>query len=103
MAELTIEVAFATPDKQQIVSISLPQGSTVADAVLASGLSEKFPDVDLAGLKKGVWNQVRPDDYVLQDGDRVEIYRPLIVDAKTARRNRVREREAVKKKEKKTS
>lgn len=88
MAEISIEVAFATPDQQQVVRLSVPEGTTLAQAVERSGLAAMFGNFNLAELKKGVWNQVKPDDYQVQDGDRVEVYRPLIIDPKEARRRR---------------
>jgi putative ubiquitin-RnfH superfamily antitoxin RatB of RatAB toxin-antitoxin module len=67
--------------------LALPPGATLADAVLASGVAERH-GLDVATLVTGVWGRVQPPTHILRDGDRVEIYRPLVVDPKTARRLR---------------
>ncbi len=72
------------------VSLRLPEGATVGDAVLASGLQARHPDVDLSALPVGVWGALRPLDARVRDRDRVELYRPLSVDPKEARRRRHR-------------
>lgn len=85
---ITVQVAFADPDLQWVTSAEVPQGSTLADVVAASGLQARFPSYDFQSMPKGVWGLPRPDDHVALDGDRVEIYRPLVTDAKQARRKR---------------
>ena len=87
-APVRVEVAFAAPDRQVVVSLSLPAGASIRDAVEASGLLQAFPEHDLPALEKGVWGEKKPDDSELRDGDRVEIYRPLRIDAREARRRR---------------
>ncbi len=64
----------------------MPQNSTVADAIRASKLSQRFPDVDFDVLDVGIWGRVVARDHRLADGDRVEIYRPLEIDPREARR-----------------
>ena len=87
MAEsLTVEVVFALPGRQKLVEVSLSQGATVGDAVAASGLSTRFPDNDLSACETGIWGRVVSLDKPLADGDRVEIYRPLEMDPREARR-----------------
>jgi putative ubiquitin-RnfH superfamily antitoxin RatB of RatAB toxin-antitoxin module len=70
------------------VSLSLTHGSTVADAVRESGLQERHPELVLATMPIGVWGSLRELGDLLRDRDRVEVYRPLLVDPKEARRLR---------------
>ncbi len=84
--ELKVEVVFARPEHQRLVSVSLDPGSTVSDAILESRMSEHFPSQDLSTFEVGVWGRVVARDQVLTDGDRVEIYRPLEIDPREARR-----------------
>lgn len=85
---LRVSVALALPERQEVVELELPVGATVADAVAAARLSERFPGIDAAALATGVWSRPRPAGTVLRDGDRVELYRPLQADAKAQRRAR---------------
>ncbi len=92
---ILVEVAYALPDRQRIVELRVPPGTTALAAVEQSGITEMFPDIDLASAKMGVFSQVLgtkglspPNEYVLQPKDRVEIYRPLIVDPKEVRKKR---------------
>jgi len=86
---ISIEVAYARPDTQAIVALNLPEGSTIATAISASGLTERFTELSQAKLTAGVHGHVRALDTLLREGDRVEIYRPLIADPKDARHRRV--------------
>ncbi|GLR13025.1 UPF0125 protein [Chitinimonas prasina] len=86
---IRIEVAYARPDTQAIVALSLPEGSTIAAAITASALAQRFPELSQAKLTAGVHGHVRALDTPLREGDRVEIYRPLIADPKDARHRRV--------------
>ncbi|SRR5258706_14333098 len=89
--ELRVVVAFSpAPREVDEVTLRLPAGATVHDALRASGLLERHADIDLAAQKVGVWGKVRALDAPLRDGDRVEVYRPLKVDPKEARRQRYR-------------
>jgi uncharacterized protein len=88
VARLRVEVAYSPAPRQvQVVTLDLPAGCSVADALRASGLLERHALV-LEGLRCGVWGRVQPLDWLLRDGDRVELYRPLSVDPKEARRLR---------------
>ena len=84
---LKIEVAYAESGRQFLRRITLPSGATVADAIAASGLEAEFA-IDVSNLAAGVWSKAVARDTPLNDGDRVEIYRPLIADPKEARRRR---------------
>ena len=84
MAEsIQIEVVYAKPDRQEVIGLKLPEGATIKQAVEASGLLQRHPELDLAKLKVGIFGKVKPLDTVLAEGDRVEIYFPVTVDPKT--------------------
>ncbi|QRN55841.1 RnfH family protein [Dyella caseinilytica] len=85
---MTVEVVCATADRQRLHRLTLPAGSTVIQAVLQSGILQTMPEVDFDPSRLGIFSRrVAPND-TLQDGDRVEIYRPLTLDPKDARRRR---------------
>jgi uncharacterized protein len=87
---VTVEVVCATAERQCLRRLSLPAGSTVIQAVEQSGILQELPEVAFDPAHLGIFSRrVAPDD-VLQDGDRVEIYRPLTLDPKDARRRRAR-------------
>ena len=86
--ELRVEVAYATPDRQVVKDLRLSAGSRVRDAIAASGLLAEFPEIDLHVNPVGVYAEPVTLDTVLEDGDRVEIYRPLRADPKEMRRRR---------------
>ncbi|MDR0576159.1 MAG: RnfH family protein [Candidatus Accumulibacter sp.] len=98
MAEsIAVEVVYALTDRQELVALTLPAGATAREAVERSGLSGKFPEIDLAKNKLGVFAKVVKPDAVLRDRDRVEIYRPLIADPKEVRKQRAAEGKTMKK------
>lgn len=84
--QITVEVVYATADRQVLLPVTLPATSTVADALLLSGLPRQFSEVDFDRLQAGIWGHAVTREHVLVDGDRVEIYRPLELDPKEARR-----------------
>jgi len=94
---INVEVVYALPHEQALVRLKLPQGATVAEAVRASGITEKHPEIDLARNKMGIFGKLTKADAVLRDRDRVEIYRPLIADPKEVRRKRAEEGKVMKK------
>jgi len=83
---ISVEVACALPARQRVVRLSLATGTTAREAVRASGLGAAFPDLDLERCQLGIYGRVVPDEHVLAEGDRVEIYRPLLADPREARR-----------------
>jgi putative ubiquitin-RnfH superfamily antitoxin RatB of RatAB toxin-antitoxin module len=89
MSVLLVEVVYALPGRQALRSVSLNEGSTVEDALRASGLLAEFPEIK--ALRVGIFGKPAPRDTVLHDRDRVEIYRPLKVDPKEQARTRGRE------------
>lgn len=94
---ITVEVVYALPQRQELVRLTLPDGSTVQQAIEASGLVQKHPDIDFARNKVGVFGKLSKPDAPLRDRDRVEIYRPLIADPKEVRRKRADEGKVMKK------
>ncbi len=95
--KINIEVVYALPNEQTLLKKSLPEGATLMEGILASGLLEKFPDLDLSAHKLGIFGKLAKPDTVLRDRDRVEIYRPLIADPKEVRRRRAEEGKVMKK------
>ncbi|AJJ64018.1 RnfH family protein [Yersinia aldovae] len=88
MSDIRIEVVYALPERQYVRTVSLEVGSTVEDAINVSGLLELRPDIDLKKNKVGIYSRPVKLGDKLNDGDRVEIYRPLIADPKELRRQR---------------
>ena len=86
--KISIEVAFATAAKQLIVECRVEPGTSPREAARLSGIDRHFPDIDLDASDLGVFGKAVPEDYELQDGDRIEIYRPLRADPKESRRHR---------------
>ncbi|MCR4458426.1 MULTISPECIES: RnfH family protein [Pseudescherichia] len=86
--DIRVEVAYALPEKQYLQRVTLSEGATVEEAINASGLLELRSDIDLAKNKVGIFSRPVKLADTVQDGDRVEIYRPLIADPKELRRKR---------------
>lgn len=87
---IEIEVAYGLPQEQVLLSLTVPAGTTARDAVALSRLAERYPDIDPAQVPLGIFGKLlkAPEQQVLRAGDRVEIYRPLLIDPKEARRLR---------------
>lgn len=85
---IAVEVACATPEQQKIVALNVPAGSSARLAVERSGIQQLFQDVDVASCALGIFGKAIQDDHVLAPGDRVEVYRPLLNEPRTARRQR---------------
>lgn len=94
---LNVEVCYALSSKQELVRVKLSEGATVLQALEASGLLAKYPEIDLKKNKFGVFAKLSKLDAVLRDRDRVEIYRPLIADPKEVRKQRAAEGKVMKK------
>lgn len=88
MPDITVEVAYALPQKQYLYRVVLPAGSTIEEAIRKSGILLIRTDIDLATNKVGVYSRPVKLTDEIQDGDRIEIYRPLIADPKELRRQR---------------
>lgn len=95
--EIQVEVAYARPDRQVIIPLSMYGVVTVEAAIRQSGLLERFPEIDLAKNKVGIFSKIAKLDTILRDKDRVEIYRVLIADPKEVRRKRAEEGKVMKK------
>jgi len=85
---IDVEVAYANPEQQVLVTLNLPSGATVEQAIQASGLLSRFPEIEATNLNAGIFGSVCKLDQSLKQADRVEIYRSLIHDPKEARRHR---------------
>jgi putative ubiquitin-RnfH superfamily antitoxin RatB of RatAB toxin-antitoxin module len=85
------------PDQQILFKRSVPDGTTVAEALQASGILDKHAEIDLANNKLGIFGKLTKADAVVRDKDRIEIYRPLIADPKEVRRKRAEEGKVMKK------
>ena len=95
--QLKVEVCYALPEKQELVAVNLPEGSTLQQALEASGLLGKYPEIDIKKNKFGIYAKLSKLDTLLRDRDRVEIYRPLIADPKEVRKQRAAEGKVLKK------
>jgi hypothetical protein len=89
-AMIEVEVVYAAVDRQELLSVTVPAGTTVRTALLKSGIDQAFPELDLTNCPVGIFGKVivDPDSRLAQAGDRIEIYRPLLVDPKEVRRQR---------------
>ncbi|MDT9587445.1 MAG: RnfH family protein, partial [Candidatus Arsenophonus melophagi] len=88
MADITVEVVFALPDQQFILSVQLVEGASVEMAILQSGILSLCNDINLSKHKVGIFSLPAKLSDIVSDGDRVEIYRPLLFDPKEIRRRR---------------
>ncbi len=85
--KISIEVACATPDKQRLIKLEVPQGTSAREAIVLSGIEKEFPQLDIPNSAIGVFGEVVKEDHPLKQDDRVEVYRPLINDPREARRS----------------
>ena len=85
-----IEVAYGTSVDQSLIELKVPFGTTLIEAVRLSGITQQYPEIDIENSVKGIFSKIADDDRMLQEHDRVEIYRPLKVDPKEARRRRAK-------------
>lgn len=89
---MRVTVAVALPARQEVIELELPSGATIADALAAAKLAERFPELDCSSMRTGIWSRPAPMETRLREGDRVELYRPLKADPKDMRRDRARAR-----------
>ena len=94
---INVEVAYAIPEKQIIRAVNVDAGTTIGAAIVQSGIMMDFPDLELEDAKVGIFGKAASMTAVLSDGDRVEVYRPLIADPKEVRRKRAAEGKVMKK------
>ena len=104
-SSIKVEVAYATPAGKLIVPLNVPLGTTALEAVKLSNIVAEFPEIDIDKNAMGIFSKPldgkgrpKPDEYEMCAGDRVEIYRPLIIDPKAARLNRAKTSKPSKKK-----
>ena len=90
-AMIRVEVAYARPDQQAVLLVELPAGATLEQAIIQSRILEQFPELDLKTAKVGVFGKLGKLSATLRNGDRVEIYRPLIADPRAVRKQRAAE------------
>lgn len=86
--QLSIEVVYGTPTRQEIISCIVEPNTTIEQAILASGIVDEFPEIDLAVNNVGIWNRVAKLTDIVKDLDRIEVYRPLLADPKEVRKRR---------------
>ena len=90
----SVAVCYALPDVSFLMQLDVDAGTTIAQAIAASGVLARFPEIDLARNQLGLFGKLKPADTVLRDGDRIEIYRPLQADPMESRRRRARHKAA---------
>ena len=88
MDEISVEVAFATPNKQRILATTVAKNSTVKQVINSSGILTQFPEIDLTKMSVGLFGKLCKLDRLIEQGERIEIYRPLLQHPMDARRNR---------------
>ncbi len=87
---LRVEIVYALRDRQVLIAFEVEGGTTARQAVERSGILQRFPEIDLARAGMGIFGRMVSPDTPLRDGDRVEIYRPLVADPKQGRRERAK-------------
>ncbi|MCO5760339.1 MAG: RnfH family protein [Chromatiaceae bacterium] len=90
-ATIRVEVAYARPEQQALIPVEVPEGATLEQAIVQSRIQEQFPEIQLQTAKVGVFGKLGKLSAILRDGDRVEIYRPLLADPKEVRKQRAAE------------
>ena len=90
-ASIQVEVAYARPDEQLILTVEVPAGATLEEAIRLAKIQERFPEIELETAKVGVFGKLSKLSASVRAGDRVEIYRPLLADPKAVRKKRAAE------------
>jgi putative ubiquitin-RnfH superfamily antitoxin RatB of RatAB toxin-antitoxin module len=93
---IRIEVIYPLPHEQLLMSAQVPEGSSIRDGITASGILERYPELNLDTLEAGIFGKLSKLDTLLRERDRIEIYRPLIADPKAVRKQRAAEGKAMK-------
>jgi len=94
---INVEVAYAEPEQQLIIPVNVDLGTTIGGAIVQSGIMMEFPELDIENSKVGIFGKASTMEAQLKDGDRVEIYRPLLADPKEVRRQRAAQGKVTKK------
>lgn len=93
---IAVEIAYATPEKQVIYKVDVEEGCSIEQAIESSPLLKDFPEIDLTINQVGVFGVQKKLSHTLRQSDRVEVYRPLIIDPKQARLNRLAKKKSEK-------
>ena len=94
---IQVEVVYGLAEEQVLLSVSVPDNSSVKDVILVSKIIEQFPDIDIDVVKVGLFGKLTKMDQIVRERDRIEIYRPLIADPKEVRKRRAAEGKKLKK------
>jgi len=92
--QLQVYVCYATAQREFVRPLKVGEGTTIEQAIRASGVLDEFPDIGLQAQPVGIYARKKPLDTVLRERDRIEIYRPLVADPKDSRRRRAAKKEA---------
>lgn len=92
--KITVEVCYALPEKQTLLSLEVEASATIEQVIRQSGIIELYPEIDLTHNKVGIFSKLAKLTDILHDGDRIEIYRPLIADPKEVRKQRAEKNKA---------
>ena len=90
--KIAVQVCYARPERQLLLSLEVAAGSTLQQAIAASGILQQAPEIDLASARVGIYGKLKTLESIVREHDRIEIYRPLIADPKEARRRRAGKR-----------
>jgi len=97
MTEVNVEIAYALPEEQILIDVSVRSGADIKDAVLKSGVLKLYPNLDVENMQVGIFGKLAKMNYMVRERDRIEIYRPLIADPKEVRRRKAAEGKKLKK------
>lgn len=92
---IKIEVVYANPEAQQLISLEVPEHCTVLQAIQFSGILKQFPEINLSQNKVGIFGKIVELNALVSEGDRVEIYHPLLIDPKEARKSRAKKQKTL--------
>jgi putative ubiquitin-RnfH superfamily antitoxin RatB of RatAB toxin-antitoxin module len=85
---VSVEIVLATPERQVLLAMTVNKGATVDEVIAASGIASRFPELAVEAMPAGIWGKPAARESTVNDGDRVELYRPLEIDPREARRQR---------------
>ena len=97
---LTVEITYALPEKQTLFSFEVPVGTTLNEGIELSGIKVIHPELDLDTMKVGIFGKIAPRERILEEKDRIELYRPLFADPKEIRKQRAAEGKTMKNRQK---
>lgn len=93
-SRVMIEIIYALPEEQQLLTLEVDEGCSIKSAIEQSGILDQYPEIDLEKQKVGIFSKVSKLEQELREGDRIEIYRPLIADPKEVRKRKAAEQKA---------